>query len=74
MCGFGGISINASSVNWWLRNPNTGNSNNEYNVNTSGASNNNNANNSNGFVPDCFVCCQETHGNDESMQCRNPKL
>ncbi len=41
------------SRNWWLRSPNTGNSNNVRNVNTSGALNNNNANNSNGLVPDC---------------------
>jgi len=38
--------------NWWLRSPNTGNANNVYNVNTSGALNNNNANNTNGVAPD----------------------
>jgi len=36
----------------WLRSPNTGNVNNEYNINTSGASNNNNANNSYALLPD----------------------
>lgn len=36
----------------WLRSPNVGNSNNVYNVNSSGALNNNNANNANGCVPD----------------------
>lgn len=40
--------------NWWLRSPNTGNSNNARNVNTSGNVNNNNANNSNGAAP--IVC------------------
>lgn len=50
---FGIISMKSiTAANWWLRNPNTGNSNNQYNVNTSGAQNNNNANNSNGFSPD----------------------
>jgi hypothetical protein len=39
--------------NWWLRSPNTTNSNNVRNVNTSGELNNNNANNANGLVPDC---------------------
>lgn len=35
--------------NWWERSPNVGNSNNFYNVNTSGnPNNNNNANNANG--------------------------
>lgn len=47
------------AANWWLRNPNTGNTNNEYNVNTSGQSNNNNANNSNGFSPD--IICKKQH-------------
>lgn len=37
---------------WWVRSPNS-NSNNERNVNTSGAVNNNNATNTNGVVPDC---------------------
>ena len=35
------------------RSPNSDNSNNEFNVNPSGARNNNNANNSNGVAPDC---------------------
>ena len=39
----------------WLRSPNVGNSNNVYNVNSSGALNNNNANNANGLVPDCEI-------------------
>lgn len=42
-----------SAQNWWLRTPNTGNANNERNVNASGGSNNNNANNAYGAVPDC---------------------
>ena len=50
---FGGDSHLGSANNWWLRSPNTGNSNNEYNVTNAGASNNNNANNSNGCAPDC---------------------
>ena len=41
-----------SARTWWLRSPNS-NSNNERNVNTSGAVNNNNATNTNGVVPDC---------------------
>ena len=41
-----------SGVVWWLRSPHLGNTNNEYNVNSSGGSNNNNANNSNGVAPD----------------------
>jgi hypothetical protein len=35
----------ASSVIWWLRSPNTGNTNNFWNINTNGTTNNNNANN-----------------------------
>lgn len=35
-----------------MRSPNTGNVNNEYNVNTSGSSNNNNSSNSYAFLPD----------------------
>lgn len=37
-----------SANNWWLRSPNSGNSNNFCNVNSDGTANNNNANNSNG--------------------------
>ena len=47
-----GNSLIRSGVNWWLRSPNVGNANNEYNVNSSGSSNNNNANNSYGVCPD----------------------
>lgn len=43
-------------VSWRLRSPNPGNSNNVYNVNTSGSLNNNNANNTgNGLAPDCIT-------------------
>ena len=46
-----GLRLFGTSI-WWLRSPNTGNANNVYNVNTSGALNNNNANNTNGVAPD----------------------
>lgn len=58
--------VKSSASYWWLRYPNTGNANNEYNVNTSGASNNNNANNSNGFSPDCFILKVESFRNDQA--------
>lgn len=45
-----------TATNWWTRTPNSDNSNNEYNVNPSGARDNNNANNSNGVAPDCKKC------------------
>ncbi|MFA6729006.1 MAG: DUF6273 domain-containing protein [Prevotella sp.] len=35
------------AVNWWLRSPNSGNTNNAYNVNTNGTLNNNNVYNAN---------------------------
>lgn len=47
-----GHPLNPPARNVWLRSPNTGNTNNEYNINTSGSSNNNNANNSYAFLPD----------------------
>ncbi len=40
-----------SATNWWLRSPNTNNSNNALNVNTNGNWNNNNCSNSNGVRP-----------------------
>lgn len=40
-----------SATNWWLRSPNTNNTNNAWNVNTNGDSNNNNVTNSNGSRP-----------------------
>lgn len=40
-----------SANNWWLRSPNSGNSNNVCNVNSNGNANNNNANNTNRFAP-----------------------
>ena len=43
----------SSPWNWWLRTPNSGNSNNARNVNTDGSRNNNNARNgNNGLAPD----------------------
>ena len=41
------------ATNWWLRSPNTNNTNNVWNVNTNGNynNNNNNASNSNGIRP-----------------------
>jgi hypothetical protein len=49
-----GYAITAGSAwNWWLRTPNSGNSNNVRNVNTDGSLNNNNAfNGNNGLAPD----------------------
>ena len=38
---------------YWLRSANRNNSNNEFNVNTTGNVNNNNSNNSYGVAPDC---------------------
>ena len=52
---YAGAIKNNSSGNasvWWLRSANSNNSNNFYNVNSSGDWNNNNANNSNGVSPD----------------------
>ena len=43
-----------SANNWWLRSPNSGNSNNFCNVNSDGSANYNNASNSNGV---CFGFC-----------------
>lgn len=40
-----------STANWWLRSPNTNNTNNVWNVNTDGSYNNNNANNTYGVRP-----------------------
>lgn len=43
----------SAAWNWWLRTPNSGNSNNVRNVNTDGSLNNNNAyNGNNGVAPD----------------------
>lgn len=39
------------ATNWWLRSPNTSNTNNVFNVNSDGDWNNNNANNSYGVRP-----------------------
>jgi len=44
--------LSGSPRYWWLRSPNTGNSNNARNVNTPGNINNNNAINDNGLAPD----------------------
>lgn len=52
---FGSMPNLGSAANWWLRSPNTGNTNNEYNVTSSGGSNNNNSNNANGCAPDCII-------------------
>ncbi|WP_443089718.1 hypothetical protein [[Clostridium] scindens] len=41
-------SVSCSANGWWERSPNSGNTNNFCNVNSSGNANNNNANNSNG--------------------------
>lgn len=43
--------IIAGASNWWLRSPNTTNTNNFWNVNSNGSNNNNNANNTYGV---CF--------------------
>ena len=44
-------NLNGSAANWWLRSPNTNNTNNVWNVNSNGNYNNNNASNSNGIRP-----------------------
>lgn len=41
----------SSANNWWLRSPNSGNSNNFCNVDSSGSANNNNASNANLLAP-----------------------
>lgn len=43
--------LDDSATNWWLRSPNTNNTNNVWNVNSNGDYNNNNANNSYGVRP-----------------------
>ena len=43
--------LNGSAAYWWLRSPNTNNTNNVWNVNSNGNYNNNNASNSNGIRP-----------------------
>lgn len=45
-----------SATNWWLRSPNTNNSNNALNVNTNGNWNNNNCSNSYGVRPALMEC------------------
>ena len=46
-----------SAANWWLRSPNTNNSNNAWNVNSNGNSNNtNNCSNSYGIRPALMEC------------------
>lgn len=44
-------NLNGSAANWWLRSPNTNNTNNVWNVNSNGNYNNNNTSNSNGIRP-----------------------
>lgn len=41
----------SSATNWWLRSPNTNNTNNAWNVNSNGNYNNNNCSNSYGVRP-----------------------
>ena len=48
------------AANWWLRSPNSSNSNNFVNVNTDGTVNNNNANNSLGFAPGFYINTGQT--------------
>lgn len=50
----------SSATNWWLRSPNTGNTNNFWYVNSNGNVNNNNANNSYGVCFDFFNICGQT--------------
>lgn len=61
----GVLLIHSPAANWWERSPNSGNSNNFCNVNTSGSANNNNANWSNGVAPDFnkLWVAQSTQGN-----------
>ena len=56
--GYTNSSFNVSSGwYWWLRTPNSGNSNNARNVNTDGSLSNNNAyNGNNGVAPDLVDC------------------
>lgn len=51
------MAVNA--VNCWMRSANRGNTNNVWNVNSSGNVNNNNANNGNYCAPDCNLNKQE---------------
>ena len=55
--------LTGAATNWWLRSPNTGNTNNFWNVNSNGnANNNNNANNAYGVA---FGSSQSRHSNRE---------
>lgn len=45
------LHLVSSANNWWERSPNSGNSNNFCNVNSSGSASNNNASNGNGLAP-----------------------
>ena len=45
------IWVRRYTANWWLRSPNTNDSNNVCNVNTDGTANNNNYNNTNAVRP-----------------------
>ena len=48
-----------SATNWWLRSPNTNNTNNAWNVNNDGSYNNNNTYNTNGIRPALMECENE---------------
>ena len=53
--------LTGAATNWWLRSPNTGNTNNFWNVNSNGnVNNNNNANNAYGVA---FGSSQSRHSN-----------